>query len=434
VNRSGRRFFAFLNARVRRAAASARQALTTDVDVTVDKRQADRAEAAAFTESAASLGAAMAKVAQLRAYLEMAGAGADPEARSLFGRLWDAMPAQSPALIARVVEEELGAPPERLFARWDEAPLAAASLGQVHAAEDADGRRLAVKVQYPDVAESLRHDLTSTAVLRKLVGPQLGEAAAKEALEALREQLLGELDYRREADALERFGRAFAGDRAIVVPKVVRERSSARVLAMERLDGEPLSRAAPDDPPLREPVAGTIFRFAWGAPLLHGVFNADPHPGNYLVLDGGRVGFVDFGAVGALSTEMREADHQLWLAMIHRDGEALRHAAHLQGLVRDASVFDGEIWRLWERALAAPFLRRGPTVLEPGDAAELVALTAQLMRAGKLALSRSAVLLWRQRLGAWSVLAGLRPSLDWRAELAALLVDGHPVPLLQRYP
>jgi predicted unusual protein kinase regulating ubiquinone biosynthesis (AarF/ABC1/UbiB family) len=423
-----------LNARVKRAAASAKQALLTDVDVTSDTREADRAEAAAFADSAAQLGAAMAKVAQLRAYLEVSGAGADPEARALMGRLWDAMPPQSPALIRRVVEEELGAPPEQRFARWDDAPLAAASLGQVHAAEDEQGRRLAVKVQYPGVAESLRQDLLSPAVLRKLVGPQLGDAAAREALEAVRDQLESELDYRREADSLERFARAFAGDPVIVIPKVVRERSAARVLTMERLDGEPLQRAALDGDGAREQVARAIFRFAWGAPLNHGIFNADPHPGNYLVLDGGRVGFVDFGATGELSTEMQRADRQLWLAMIRREGEELRHAAHLAGLVGDAAVFDGEIWRLWERALAAPFLRRGPSTLEPAQAAELLALTAQLQRAGKLALPRAAVLLWRQRLGAWSVLAGLRATLDWRVELAALLADGHPVPLLQRYP
>jgi predicted unusual protein kinase regulating ubiquinone biosynthesis (AarF/ABC1/UbiB family) len=332
------------------------------------------------------------------------------------------------------VQEELGAPPDERFVRWSDEPLAAASLGQVHAAEDANGRRLAVKVQYPGVAESLRHDLTSPAVLRKLVGPQLGGAAAEEALEAVREQLEGELDYRKEADALERFRRAFAGDPAIVVPAPVRDRSTARVLTMERLDGEPLPRAVFEEEETRAHVARTIFRFAWGAPILHGIFNADPHPGNYLVLDGGKVGFVDFGAVGTLSPEMQKADRQLWMSMIRREGEELRHAAHLEGLVLDASVFEHDVWRLWERALAAPFLKRGPTTLEPADAAELMRLTAQLMHAGKLKLPRAAVLLWRQRLGAWSVLAGLYPTLHWRAELAAILADGHPVPMLQRYP
>jgi predicted unusual protein kinase regulating ubiquinone biosynthesis (AarF/ABC1/UbiB family) len=437
VSRSTDRFLAFVRARWKRAATATRQAMMTDVDVTTDTRLADRAEAEAFAGAASQLGAAVAKMAQLRAYLEVTGAGADAEARATLGRLWDAMPPKPFALIRQVVQTELGGPPEALFARFDETPLAAASIGQVHAAEDDGGRALAVKVQYPGVAEALREDLASTDVLRRLVGPQLGEAAATEALTALREQLEGELDYRREAESLERFRRAFAGDAQVVVPRVIPERSAGRVLTMERLTGEPLPRIARGGTvEERAAVARTIFRFAWGAPLNHGFFNADPHPGNYLILDAaaGRVGFVDFGATADLTPVLQKAERQLWLAMIHRDGEALRHAAHLSGLVASATVFNGETWRLWERALAAPFLTKGELQLEPTHAAELMQLTGQLMRAGRIHLPRTAILLWRQRLGAWSVLASLRPRLDFRRELAGLLDDKHPVPMLQRYP
>jgi predicted unusual protein kinase regulating ubiquinone biosynthesis (AarF/ABC1/UbiB family) len=437
VSRSIDRFFAFVRARWERAATAARQAILTDVDVTSDTRLADRAEAQAFARSAADLGAAVAKMAQLRAYLEVSGAGADAEARATLGRLWDAMPPKPFALIRQVVKAELGGLPEAMFARFDESPLAAASIGQVHAAEDDGGRALAVKVQYPGVAEALREDLTSTDVLRRLVGPQLGEAAADEALAALRAQLDGELDYRREAESLGRFQRAFAGDPQVVIPRVIPERSALRVLTMERLTGDPLPRIARGGTvEERAAVARTLFRFAWGAPLNHGFFNADPHPGNYLVLDGaaGRVGFVDFGATAELTPELQRAERQLWLAMIHRDGEALRHAAHLSGLVATASVFQGETWRLWERTLAAPFLTKGEFQLEPAHAAELMQVTTQLLRSGRISLPRAAILLWRQRLGAWSVLASLRPRLDFRRELAAILDDHHPIPMLQRYP
>jgi predicted unusual protein kinase regulating ubiquinone biosynthesis (AarF/ABC1/UbiB family) len=441
VSRSTDRFLAFVRARVLRATTAVRQAVMTDVDVTTDTRAADLAEAEAFARSAADLGAAVAKMAQLRAYLEVTGAGADTEARARLGRLWDSMPPKPFSLIRGVIEAELGAPPEALFARFDEHPLAAASLGQVHAAEDASGRKLAVKIQYPGVAEALREDLRSSAVLRRLVGPQLGEAAADEALDVLHEQLERELDYVQEAQSLDRFARAFAGDPQIVVPRPLPDRSSARVLTMERIEGQPLSRyiAASVRAELadeRARVARTIFKFAWTAPLRHGFFNADPHPGNYLVLDAaaGRVGFVDFGATADLGPGLLKAEQKLWLAMIHREGEELRHAAHLAGLVSAATVFEGEIWRLWERTLAEPFLRKGETTLEPEHAAELMRLTTQLLRSGRIQLPREAVLLWRQRLGAWSVLASLRPRLDFRRELAALLEDGHPVPLLDRYP
>src|SRR6185436_2932379 len=111
--------------------------------------------------------------------------------------------------------------------------------------------------------------------------------------------------------------------------------------------------------------AETLFRFAFGSPLCFGVFNADPHPGNYLVLDG-KVGFVDFGCVAELSDEVRDADQKLLLSLIHRDGEELRHAAHLQGLVASAEVFEGETWREWEKLLGEPFLKRGPFELKAG--------------------------------------------------------------------
>lgn len=426
---------AFASARLSRALTTARQAVLTDVDVTEDRRAADLAEAEAFATSAEQLGAAVAKAAQVRAYLDVTGAATTPEARALLARLWDRMPPRPPAIIRAVVAAELGAPPEEKFARFDDAPLAAASLGQVHAAEDADGRRFAVKVQYPGVAEALADDLGSPSLLRRLVGDELGPGAAAEALEVMRAQLLGELDYRAEADWLERFGRAFAGDAAIVVPAVDRARSTARVLTMERLDGRPLAELADGgDDPARAAAAQAIFRFAFGAPLSHGVFNADPHPGNYLVLGDGRVGFVDFGSCAQLSDEMRDAEQRLFLSMIRRDGETLRHAAHAEGLVADPSVFEGATWREWEKTLCGPFLARGAVTLAPESVSRLIALTGELLRARRIALPPGAILLWRQRLGALAVLAGLSPKLNFRRLLADLLDDGrNPITLYDRW-
>lgn len=426
---------AFAAARLQRAVTTAKQAVLTDVDVTADRRAADLAEAEAFAASAAELGAAVAKIAQVRAYLDVTGVAATPAARAMLARLWDRMPPRPPDVIRAVVARELGAPVEAKFARWDDTPLAAASLGQVHAAEDADGRRFAVKVQYPGVAETLADDLTSPSLLRRVVGDELGPGAADEALGVLRAQLLGELDYEAEARWLERFARAFHGDKQIVIPRVDATRSTARVLTMDRLDGVPLAELADgDDAEARARAATAIFRFAFGAPLLHGIFNADPHPGNYLVLADGRIGFVDFGSCVELSDEMRDAEHRLFLSMIRRDGETLRHAAHSEGLVADAAVFEGATWREWEQTLAGPFLSRKPVALGPKHVGRLIALTGQLLRARRIALPPGAILLWRQRLGALAVLAGLAPQLDFRRLLADLLDDGrNPISLYERW-
>jgi len=434
MERRYRRWLAFAGARLKRATTTARQAVMTDVDVTSDTRAADLAEAEAFATSAGELGAAVAKAAQVRAYLDITGVAATPAARALLARLWDRMPPRPAATIRAVVTAELGAPPEERFAKWDDTPLAAASLGQVHAAEDADGRRFAVKVQYPGVAEALRDDLTSASLLRRIVGDELGAGAAAEALATMREQLLGELDYVAEARWLERFARAFIGDPTIVIPRVDATRSTARVLTMDRLDGRAIADLAEDDAEARRRGARAIFRFAFGAPLQHGIFNADPHPGNYLILAGEKVGFVDFGSAAALSDELHAVERRLFLSMIRRDGEMLRHAAHEEGLVADAAVFEGSIWREWEEALARPFLTRGEFTLSPKHVARLIARTGELLRLRRIALPAGAILLWRQRLGALAVIAALSPRLDFRRLLADLLDDGrNPLSLYDRW-
>ena len=433
MQRRYRRLIAFAGARIKRATAAARQAVMTDVDVTRDRRAADLAEAEAFATSAAELGAAVAKAAQVRAYLDVTGAATTPEARALLSRLWDRMPPRPPSIIRAAVEAELGAPPEKLFAKWDDEPLAAASLGQVHAAEDADGTRWAVKVQYPGVAETLADDLSSASLLRRVVGSELGEGAVDATLEVMRAQLLGELDYRAEAVWLDRFRRAFTGDADIVIPRVDPARSTGRLLTMARLDGTTLAAVAAADAETRQRAARSIFRFAFGGPLKHGIFNADPHPGNYLA-DGGRVGFVDFGSSAELSDEMRAADRRLFLALIHRDGEELRHAVHSEGLVAEARTFETAAWREWEEALSAPFLSRVAVTLTAAQVARIIALTGELLRERRIALPPAALLLWRQRLGALAVIASLAPKLPFRKLLAELLDDGrNPQSLFDRW-
>jgi predicted unusual protein kinase regulating ubiquinone biosynthesis (AarF/ABC1/UbiB family) len=382
----------------------------------------------------------------VRAYLDVTGISASPQARALLARLWDRMPPRPPSVIHAAVSAELGAPPGERFARWDDEPLAAASLGQVHAAWDADGTAWAVKVQYPGVAETLRDDLQSPALLRRVLGGELGEGVADDALAVLREQLLGELDYQAEARWLDRFRLAFVAERDLVIPRVDPTRSTARVLTMQRLEGQPLATLADADQPTRNRAAAALFRFSFGAPLRHGLFNADPHPGNYLVDyrrpptggaptgGDGNLGFVDFGSCAVLSDELRAAEQRLFLAIIHRDGEALRHAAHVEGLVDDPQTFEGSVWREWEQALCAPFLVRGEVSLRSAAVARLIGLTGELLRARRLALPPGAILLWRQRLGALAVIAGLSPRLPMRRLLAEMLDDGrNPIALYDRW-
>jgi len=440
MKRSQKRLWLDATSRLRRFGLSVRQVLSGTVDEVAEKAQSERLEAEDLYRSAAGLRGGIAKIAQLRAYLQGASA-LGPEAQQVLGRLWDRAPTEQPQAIRAVIRAELGQEPEALFREFCDEPLAAASLGQVHQAVGHDGRLLAVKVQYPGVAEALADDLDSKGVLRDLVGGDLGEAVSHESLQALRERLLAELDYRAEAESLRRFRRLFARDPHVVIPEVIADRSTGKVLTMERIIGRSLPELARDGTDSQRSAAGqTILRFALECPIRHGVINVDPNPGNYLILDGvgedgeAKVGFLDFGCVAEVPEELQRADQALYWAMIKRDGEALRYAAYQQGLIPSPSAFDNSTYRRWEKLLSAPFLEREPVRLSPEYVKELGELTWMLVQGRKMALPPSALLLWRQRLGIVAVVSALRPALHFRALLARVLEDGHPIPMLQRYP
>ena len=442
MSRAKQRLWAFTAARLRRLGTELGRLFNPQLDDAADLRAAQISEAEELARSAAGLRGGVAKIAQLRAYLQGAAA-LGPEAQQILSRLWDHASGDEPQAIRQVLIEELGAPPEELFARFEPVPLAAASLGQVHAATGKDGRDLAVKVQYPGVAAALRDDLDARGVLRQLVGGDLGGAVPAESIAALRTHLLAEVDYHAEAANLGLFAAAYRDDDTIVIPQVVADRSTGRVLTMERLRGRSLPAVMRQgDLTARSAVARTIFRFAFSSPLLHGLINADPNPGNYLILDEkpgprgeARVGFVDFGCTANLPEALRAADRDLWLAMIHRDGEALRFAAHRQGLIPSATSFNSSTYRTWEKLLGSPFLERGEVELTADFVKVLGETTWRLVHSGQLELPPAALLLWRQRLSVLAVLSSLRPRLDFRRALAHILDDhSHPTPLLDRYP
>jgi predicted unusual protein kinase regulating ubiquinone biosynthesis (AarF/ABC1/UbiB family) len=420
-DRDRERLATFARAAARRFLVGARRLFTTEPG-TGDLGEAERAGAAELARSAGELRGGMAKVAQLMAYLEGPGAATDADARRALGALWDQAPGVDPAAIRRVVEEDLGAPPEALFASWDDAPLAAASLGQVHAATAKDGARLAVKVQYPGVAEALRSDLESPRLVRRLTGSELGGALAPEAVDRLRDAVRAELDYVAEGRWLARFRTALLVDRDLVVPRPWPALSSARVLTAERIDGQSLAAFAASAPAeARARVAQRLFRFAWGVPLQHRLLNADPNPGNYLVQSDGRVAFLDFGCAVELDEELVARDRRLWAALLARDGEALRFAVHEEGLLGRAQTLDSSTYRDWERYLAGPFLAKGPFRWTRAYARRLAELTSQLVRAGGLTLPANGLLLWRQRLGVAAVLGELDAEADFGDALRAVV-------------
>jgi predicted unusual protein kinase regulating ubiquinone biosynthesis (AarF/ABC1/UbiB family) len=198
---------------------------------------------------------------------------------------------------ARVVERALGAPPDALFARWEPAPFAAASIGQVHRAALPDGREVAVKVQYEGIADAVKADLANASLMAALSGPLGSKLDAGAQVAELRARFEEELDYAHEAAMGRRFASIFEGDARILVPEPIADRSARTVLTTTLARGLGFEEAAAASEADRRAWAETLWRFVFTSLLVHGLFNADPHPGNYVFGDGsaGVVWFLDFG-------------------------------------------------------------------------------------------------------------------------------------------
>jgi predicted unusual protein kinase regulating ubiquinone biosynthesis (AarF/ABC1/UbiB family) len=418
--------------------ARAKQIVTSDpTGSDEDDHVVDEQAARVLAANAGRLKGGLAKVAQLAAYdpgATLGGRrGATRQARAVLGDLWDHAPAVSAGAIAGVVEADLGRAPQALFGSWDPEPLAAASLGQVHAATLADGTAVVVKVQYPGVAEALRADLDDEAFTRKLAGSEIGRSLDESSLAALGAAVRGELDYCAEARSLERFAAAWQGHPTLRFPRVIGELSSERVLTMTRARGAPLTRvAAEGSAELRREAALAIFGFAWGSPLTHGLLNADPNPGNFLIdvaPDGAaQVWCLDFGCALELPGEVRDADREIWWALLDDDSasaaERFRIGLARAGLLRRTDSLATTAHRDWERALAAPVIRHGDFAWTPQYAGELAEATGRALGAGGLALPADLLLLWRQRLGAAAVIAMLDARAPFRRVLVELIGPG----------
>lgn len=413
--------------------ARAKQIVTTDPSSSgEDDLVVDEEAARVLASQAGRLKGGLAKVAQLAAYdpgATLGGkSGATRAARAVLGGLWDSAPAVSSGAIARVIEDDLGKAPQALFAHWDIVPLASASLGQVHAARLHDGTEVVVKVQYPGVAEALRADLDDATFVRKLAGAEVGRSLDAGAVTALADAVRAELDYRAEAAAQARFAEAWRDHAVLRFPRVIEELSSSRVLTMTRARGKSVVEVAGiGAPEVRRAAALGIFEVAWGSPLAHGLLNADPNPGNFLIdeqPDGGvHVWSLDFGCAFALPDEVRDADREIFWGLLDDDSasaaERFRMGLARAGLLKRADLLASTAHREWEQALAAPITTHGEFHWSASYATELAAATGRVLSIGGLGLPAKVMLLWRQRLGAAAVI-GL---LDARAPFRRVLVD-----------
>ena len=253
--------------------------------------------------------------------------------------------------VVKVLEEEYeGEPLSELFADFEEEAFAAASIGQVHRAELIDGRRVAVKIQYPGIAEALDADLRNMGTIVRLARALAPGLDAKAIASEIRERMMEELDYEYEAQNQRSFARAYRDHPFIYVPEVITRLSRRRVLVTELVEGIGFEeiKQLPDDE--RSRFGEIVFRGSFGSIYHLQHFNADPHPGNYILMPDGRVAFLDFGMTKKLDLEQIVLEQKVIDAAIRGEPEALREALHDLGFVKKPSKLDAE--RLMEHLMS----------------------------------------------------------------------------------
>jgi len=244
-----------------------------------------------------------------------------PEVRVLLARLQNEAPPMPFERVAAVLEEELGGRPEELFAVFEPVPMAAASLGQVHRARLHDGREVVVKIQYPGIDLALRSDIENLGLVVKTMALAHRALDGRQYFHELADELAHELDYSREGRLAREFARASAALPDVVVPEIVDERTSTRVLTMQYLPGQTLKAflASGADNAERLRVSGLLIRAIHGAFLVDGTVHADPHPGNFLVMPDGQLGVLDFGSVKRFSRPFFEGHRDVFRRVLERE-------------------------------------------------------------------------------------------------------------------
>jgi predicted unusual protein kinase regulating ubiquinone biosynthesis (AarF/ABC1/UbiB family) len=365
-------------------------------------------------------GAAM-KMGQLASFVDTEFL--PPEYAELYQEQLAKLRTSAPAMpwekVRKVLDEEyLGEPLDELFAEIEPEAFAAASIGQVHRGTLHDGRPVAVKIQYPGVAEALESDLRNAGMIMRLARAFAPGLDAKAVAEELRQRVMEELDYEYEAQSQRAFARAYRGHPFIYVPDVLTRLSRRRVLVTEFVDGlgfEEVKQLPQED---RDRFGEIVFRFSFGSIYHLQQFNADPHPGNYLLMPDGRVAFLDYGMTKRLDREQIELEQRAVDAAARRDPEALRQALHDLGFVKNPSKFDAE--RLMDHVMVVGgwYLDDREIRLTPERVMKVIESTSDprseyydLMR--RESIPAEELMGRRMETGVLAVLAQLRATRNW---------------------
>lgn len=402
--------------RLQRLARLARVGTRTGASLLFSKKSTGAAEQAA--QVLGSMRGLAAKVGQMASYVDGFVPAAHQEAFSgALKNLQDATPESPPEAVREVLLRELGKPSEELFAEFNERPFASASIGQVHKARLHSGEQVAVKIQHPGVEEAIENDLRNAGIVKQLATTLApddfnADALFKEVAARFRE----ELDYRLEASRQNRFSALFAEQPGVHIPRIYESLSGKRVLTSAFASGFSLDEAVKQDEPIRQLYAQVLWHFAFKSILVDGVFNADPHPGNYLFHEDGSVTFLDFGCVQELDDDVLGYSRATHLAALRHDEQDFACAVVQLGNTDGGAyeeAFQHYLHKCLEPVFRSPF--RITRTFVTGLVQEIFDMKKiALSRKGKMvAVPESTVLLNRLQFGFMSVVARLDVEVDY---------------------
>jgi predicted unusual protein kinase regulating ubiquinone biosynthesis (AarF/ABC1/UbiB family) len=311
--------------------------------VALERRQIEAAEQ--IVAALGTMKGAAMKVGQVMSFLDI---GLVPEEyrdefQRKLGALRDAAPTVTFKEMRKVIEHELDAPLDEEFDDFEEEPLAAASIGQVYKARLHDGRDVAVKVQYPGVAEAVRADMKNLGLILRLAKRIAPGMDPKAIGEEIRNRIEEELDYELEAQNQRTLARLFRGHPFIVVPDVVTSLSRERVLVSEFVQGKGFEELKGLPREERDRVGEILFRFYFGCLYRHHQFSGDPHPGNSMLLDDRRMAFLDFGLFKRMPPGTVEMEIVVSRAVIEGDTETIMRIGSESGFFPEPEKFEPDL-------------------------------------------------------------------------------------------
>ncbi|NWF51640.1 MAG: AarF/ABC1/UbiB kinase family protein [Nitrospirae bacterium] len=255
--------------------------------------------------------------------------------------LQDRVPPHDYKGIKNRIIEELGAPPEEIFTRFNTEPIAAASLGQVHEAILKDGQKVAVKIQYPEIEKVIETDIKALKTIIKLIRGRFGRINFDMLHEEFSRILRAELNYIEEGKNAERFSRNFEGDERVIFPKVYWEYTTKHVLTLEFVEGVKITECDTlRNSGINTKEIATLLGEVYSRMIyLHGFFHGDPHPGNIHVQPGPRLVFVDFGIVQVIPERIKRELRRFANAIVERDAEGAVDSLRSMGFILEGADY-----------------------------------------------------------------------------------------------